>query len=94
MLSIQNDASIKSLVICVTQLAGGLLLKMLKYFEVKHFLIFPREGNCRILLFFQKGTHLVKDKKNSTKRLSPSNLRWYYKKYCKVHSLRLCANYF
>ena len=28
---------IKSLVICATQLAGGLLLEILKYFEVKNF---------------------------------------------------------
>ena len=39
-------------VVCATQLADGLLLKMLKYFKsyVKHFWIFPRERNCRILI--------------------------------------------
>ena len=33
-------------------LAGGLLLKMLKYFEVmlNTFLFFPRDINCRILI--------------------------------------------
>ena len=40
----------KSLVTCATQLAGSLLLKMLKYLEVmlNIFGIFPREENCRI----------------------------------------------
>ena len=37
---------------CALKLGGGLLLKILKYFEVmlKYYRIFPRERNCRILI--------------------------------------------
>ena len=42
----------KILFLCVTQLAGGLLFKMVKIFRsyVKYFLIFPRERNCKIMI--------------------------------------------
>ena len=42
----------KSLVICVTQLAGGFLIKVLQYFKVMFltFWIHPRVRNCKILI--------------------------------------------
>ena len=76
-------------VICAIQFAGGLLLKMLKYYEVtlNIFWIFPSEKNCRILIslckqVFTNHPIMFLNRDNKTK-LVPTSFSYFLELSCK-----------